>query len=94
MKSPLVSECMVYSKNDREITAVIVPSLDEIKNKSKSEEITDEQIELYVSAVIKTVNRKLPPYKRIKSFEISEKEFEKTSTRKIKRHRHIRSNGD
>ncbi len=94
MKSPLVSECMVYSKNDREITAVIVPSLDEIKNKSKSEEITDEQIELYISAVIKTVNRKLPPYKRIKSFEISEKEFEKTSTRKIKRHRHIRSNGD
>lgn len=91
MKSPLVSECMVYSKDDREITAAIVPCIDEIKRKSKSDDITSEQIELYIAAVVKTVNKKLPPYKRIRRFEISEKEFEKTSTRKIKRHRHIQN---
>ena len=89
MKSPLITECMVYSKNDRDITAVIVPCLDEMKRKSKSDAVTSEQTELYISAVVKTVNKKLPPYKRIKDYVISEKELEKTSTRKIKRHRHI-----
>lgn len=88
-KSPLVSECMVYSKDDREITAVIVPCLEEIKRKSKNDAVTEEQIELYISAAVKTVNKKLPAYKRIKSYVISEQELEKTSTRKIKRHRHI-----
>ncbi len=89
MRSPLVSECMVYSRNDRDIIAEILPDKEEIKRKSKSDTVTDESIRLYTEAVVKTVNGKLPPYKRIKTFIIRDSEFEKTSTRKIKRHRHL-----
>ena len=34
---------------------------------------------------ISTVNKKLPNYKHIKDFKVVEKEFEKTTTQKIKR---------
>ena len=94
MQSPLVAECMVYSKNDREITAAVLPDTEEVKRKSKSKSVSDGQLELYISAVVKTVNKKLPPYKRIKSIEIRNKEFEKTSTRKIKRQHYYNSDGD
>ena len=93
LKSPLIAECMVYGESDKEITAEIVPDTEEMKRKSKSERLTDEQIRLYTEAVVNTVNKKLPPYKRIKNITIRETEFEKTSTRKIKRHRH-RGGGD
>jgi len=89
LKSPLICECMVYGKNDREITAEILPDIEEIKRKSKSGDVTDERVRLYIEAVVKTVNGKLPPYKRIKTLIIRDSEFEKTSTRKIKRYRHL-----
>lgn len=94
MKSPLVSECVVYGKNDKEITAEILPDAEEVRRKSKSGNTSQEQMRLYIEAVVKTVNKKLPPYKRIKNIIIRETEFEKTSTRKIKRHHSSTDNGD
>lgn len=93
MKSPLVAECVVSGKNDKDITAEILPDAEEVRNKSKSDKITDEQMRLYMEAVVKTVNKKLPAYKRIKNIKIRKEEFEKTSTRKIKRYRNT-DNGD
>ena len=38
-----------------------------------------------ISEVVQTVNSKLPNYKHIKNFIIRDEEFEKTTTKKIKR---------
>ena len=38
-----------------------------------------------VDEAVKDVNKKLPKYKKIRSYDISETEFEKTTTKKIKR---------
>ncbi len=85
LKSPLVSECIVYAKKDKEIIAEIFPDQAELKLKSKKDRLSDDEVELYIGAVVKTVNRKLPPYKRIKDFIIRKESFEKTTTHKIKR---------
>ncbi len=85
LKSPLVSECVVFSGENGEVNAELFPEFTELRNKSGKENITEKEIELYMNAVIKTVNRKLIPYKRIKNFTVRDTPFEKTSTHKIKR---------
>lgn len=85
LKSPLVAECLVYAKRDKEITAEIYPDEGEMLRKSKKEKLNEGDRELYIEAVVRTVNKKLPPYKRIKNYIIREREFEKTATHKIKR---------
>ncbi len=85
LKSPLVAECLVYAKRDKEITAEIYPDEGEMLRKSKKEILGEGDKELYIEAVVKTVNKKLPPYKRIKTYIIRDTEFEKTATHKIKR---------
>ena len=47
---------------------------------------TKEEIWKLISDVVSSVNKKLPNYKHIKSFGIRDKEFEKTTTQKIKRY--------
>ena len=85
LKNPLVAECLVYTKRDNEITAEIYPDENEMLRKSKKEKLAEGDKELYIEAVVRTVNKKLPPYKRIKNYIIRENEFEKTATHKIKR---------
>ena len=41
------------------------------------------------SLLVKDVNKKLPKYKKIRNYDISETEFEKTTTKKIKRQANI-----
>ena len=48
-------------------------------------EISDSDINAEFKNLISTVNKKLPNYKHIKDFKVVEKEFEKTTTQKIKR---------
>lgn len=85
LKSPLVSECIVFSGKNGEVKAELYPDYSELINKSGKQNIRENEAEVYMGAVIKTVNRKLIPYKRIKSFTVRELPFEKTSTQKIKR---------
>ena len=85
LKSPLVSECIVFSGKNGEVNAEFFPDYAELRSKSGKESLTESDAENYMNAVIRTVNRRLPPYKRIKSFTLREEPFEKTSTRKIKR---------
>ena len=68
------------------VKAKILPNIDAIKASLGVSELTSEQITVAIKGVITEINEKLPGYKRIKSFIIREKEFEKTSTQKIKRH--------
>jgi ATP-dependent exoDNAse (exonuclease V) beta subunit len=47
--------------------------------------ITKEELTSIISNIIQTINSKLPNYKHIKRFIIRDNEFEKTTTKKIKR---------
>ena len=50
----------------------------------------EDDVQKSVEEAVKDVNKKLPKYKKIRNIEISEQEFEKTTTKKIKRHANLR----
>lgn len=92
-----IKESMVYGKKpeanskkeEKEliITARVIPDyekIEEIHGKLSEKEIYD-----LIWKNIKEVNKKLTSYKAIKSLEIKEGEFEKTSTMKIKRYKEL-----
>ena len=89
--SPLISEALVLGiqkEDDDEtyINAQIYPNLEAISEYLKSSVPTTAEIKKVISDVVSSVNKKLPNYKHIKSFIIRDKEFEKTTTQKIKRY--------
>ena len=89
--NPLVSESLVLGiqkENDDEtyINAQIFPNIEAITEYLKGTVPTKEEIKKLISDVVQSVNKKLPNYKHIKSFVIRDKEFEKTTTQKIKRY--------
>ncbi len=69
--------------NDTVVKAQIIPNLDFIKKKIKAP--SKEDISNFIHSAIKAVNAKLPNFKHIKDFTIRNKDFEKTTTQKIKR---------
>ncbi len=96
-KEDEIKESMVYGKKPEEtskkeekeliITARVIPDyekIEEIYGKLTKEEIYD-----VVWKKVKEVNKKLTSYKAVKSLEIKEGEFEKTSTMKIKRYKEL-----
>ena len=87
MKSPYVKEVIVDGVDDGSgeliITAHIVPEEEEIKEKEG--DLDEEQLRKLFKKVIDDTNDKMSSYKRVKRFEIRHEEFEKTSTKKIKR---------
>lgn len=88
-KIPLVSESMVYGFGDdpNNITVAVKLTLDEeyIEETYASNRPSDEKIYELIWEEIKSVNRKLVPYKAVKKLEIKKDEFKKTTTLKIKR---------
>ena len=88
-KIPEIKESMVYGKEEEGnkeliITARVIPNYDEIKAKY-GKDISEENVKNIIWEEIKKVNRSLTSYKAIKSLEIKNDEFEKTTTMKIKR---------
>jgi long-chain acyl-CoA synthetase len=63
------------------ITAVIYPDYNLLAGKSK------EEIEALLREELNEINRTLPQYKQMRGLEVRETEFEKTTSRKIKRHK-------
>ena len=89
-ESPYVEESMVLGvnyENDNEtyVNAQIFPNLDAIKEKLQSDNPSKEDIQAVIKTVIQNANSQLPNYKHIKKFHIRDNEFEKTTTKKIKR---------
>ena len=72
--------------DDTYINAQIYPDIQAITDYLKGSVPTKEEIWKIVSDIVASVNKKLPNYKHIKSFGIREEEFEKTTTKKIKRY--------
>ena len=70
-----------------QVAAVIVPDLEAIAEYYGAERARDKAAVLeLVRAEIERINRSLPPYKKIGEYRVREEEFEKTSSRKIKRY--------
>lgn len=89
--NPLISESLVLGiqkEGDDEtyINAQIYPNIEAITEYLKGSVPTKEEIWKVISDVVSSVNKKLPNYKHIKSFGIRDKEFEKTTTQKVKRY--------
>ena len=63
------------------MTAVVYPQLDKFEDQNDRE-----KIEETVNAQIKKLNKKLVSYKQIRQVEFRYEPFEKTTSKKIKRH--------
>jgi long-chain acyl-CoA synthetase len=91
-RSPFILESLVFGekdlKQDEIIAAQIVADAEAFIEYSESnkESITDELINKIIQQEIEKTNKQLAAYKQIKKFYIREKEFEKTTTQKIKRY--------
>ena len=91
-RSPYVLESIVYGKKDERqgeiIAARIVPDADAFIELSEAQNIpiSSDLVEKVVKEEINNTNSHLADYKQIRTFEIRDKEFEKTTTQKIKRY--------
>ncbi|HVO75024.1 MAG TPA: AMP-binding protein, partial [Ignavibacteriaceae bacterium] len=91
-RSAYINESMVYGekdeKHDEIIAALLVINFEAFVyyGEKKYNEITFEHINKIISGDIKKINKELASFKRIQKFYIRDKEFEKTTTQKIKRH--------
>lgn len=87
-EQPYIEEVLVYGTIDKRdgdvvVKAEVYPNYDVIKDQLG--ELTEEGILDVIKNSIEEVNDKMSVYKRVKRFKIRETEFEKTTTRKIKR---------
>ena len=89
--NPLISEALVQGIQEDDddetyVKAQIYPNLEAISEYLKGSVPTKEEIKKIISDVVSSVNSKLPNYKHIKGFISRDKEFEKTTTQKVKRY--------
>jgi long-chain acyl-CoA synthetase len=84
---PGVKESVVWGEQSSRDAVDIVASIliDQEKIKKASESVDDVQIAAWLQKKIKEVNTQMPSYKSIKYFVITEKDFIKTTTLKVKR---------
>ena len=78
---------MVVSCEDGDIiTAQIYPDLSAIEKKLKRKNLSDSDIKKALNEIVRSVNKKLPSYKRVKKLVVRKEGFSKTTTHKIKRY--------
>lgn len=90
-KSPYIKESVVYGKNDSVygdvvVSAIIVPDYDKFQEEAGGNQVNDDEVFKVIQREVKNVNKSLVTYKYIKDFKIRKEEFDKTTTRKIKRY--------
>ncbi|MCX7709138.1 MAG: AMP-binding protein [Clostridia bacterium] len=90
-RSVYIKESLVYGKEDEEsadvvVSAIIVPDYEKLQEDYKDTELTSEKIRGILQEEIKLFNKSLVIYKHIKYFHLKDDEFEKTTTKKIKRY--------
>ena len=88
--SPFVCESFIsdvedQARDDIIIKATIFPEMDEVSAKL-GENPSEDQITELLKEVVSDVNEKLPNYKKIKKVELRMTEFEKNTSKKIKRY--------
>ena len=90
-KIDLVEECFVFGmpKEDDVVLSVKIKYNEEVVKESYSN-LSKEELEKEIWKKIKEVNKLVPTYKYIKNMIITNEEFIKTTTNKIKRHEEIK----
>jgi long-chain acyl-CoA synthetase len=89
---PFILESVVYAGKDNtggeEVHALVVPNAEHIIGYAGNtkQEVTRDLVEKTIKEEIKALNKTLPVHKQIKSVRIQDREFEKTTTQKIKRY--------
>lgn len=82
-KNEMIGECVVIGRRsdsgETAITAVIYPNAELSKGK------TEEEIHAAVKEAVELTNKHLPTFKHIQNIDVRDTEFEKTTTKKIKR---------
>lgn len=88
MESLVLGQFMKSSGGGEEIKAVIVPDLEYFSDRAIEKEITlnEEYIEKTIKLEVSKQSEQLADYKRVKYVVIRDEDFEKTSTKKIKRY--------
>jgi long-chain acyl-CoA synthetase len=93
LASPYVLESIVYgrkkeNKQGEEVCALVVPDLEQFRGRLKWEGAEPDlgEVRQQLASEIEAVNAEVADYKRISRFDISLKELEKTSAKKVKRH--------
>lgn len=90
-RSPFIQETLVYGeddlKHDEIIAAQVVVDAEAFIELSETRhtEITPELMKSVVAEEIAKVNKMVPGFKQIRKFYIRDREFEKTTTQKVKR---------
>ena len=90
-KIPYVKESLVYQRGqnvtDTMLCAKIVYDEDEIKKAYG--DMDEETYKEEIWKEVKRINEKLPSFKHIKKIDITTKDFEKTTTQKVKRYKEL-----
>jgi len=88
-QSPYIIECLVHGFEDEKSGDIVVKAEvfldDEAIETAMGKKPTEEERVSFIKAEIDKINDKMPIYKKVKRFNIREEEFEKTTSRKIKR---------
>lgn len=103
-ESPFILESIVWGGPDAdpartEVQAILVPDREAFDREFGASGCDDDRIESVLDAEVKRSNGLLAGYKRVKRFTVRREEFEKTTTRKIKRYlytgttRHVPEDG-
>jgi long-chain acyl-CoA synthetase len=91
-RSPYVLESMVYGQQDKNqgevIAAQIVVDAEAFIAHAESHgvKITDSLMRDMIAHEIESVNRQVAPFKQIRKYTLRDREFEKTTTQKVKRY--------
>jgi long-chain acyl-CoA synthetase len=89
LQSPYILEALVLGRKvaegAEEVEAVIVPNYEYIQQTSGDQARDEEKIKILIKDEIAKCCQEIADYKRVKHFRIRQDEFERTSTRKIKR---------
>ena len=91
-KTPYIAESMVYGEDtdqDTIVNAVILPDYEAIEAANLSVSLKE-----LMTAAVKSANANVPNYKAIRKFVIRKNEFDKTTTKKIKRNAEENYNGE
>ncbi len=88
-QSPYIVECLVHGVEDDKSGDIVVKAEvfldDEAVAEAMGKTPSDEERAAFIKREIDKINDKMPIYKKVKRFSIREEEFEKTTSRKIKR---------
>lgn len=92
-RSNYIKESLVYSKDGKDdvvVCAKIVPDKEKIDEDIKNGILEQHDVEAIISAEVRRVNKELVTYKYVKEFTLRDEEFEKTTTKKIKRYQELK----